>query len=132
LRFEVTAAFIIGSLIPLLATCVDYCRDGFTFSLALFRSDLPDYVAGGLLVFAGWAAVRDRSFAPVFLVLAWAYCTSMMVGSFWGQIDDTIRGETEPYNSAITVIKLALLTTSVAALMVSFRHAASAAQPRIK
>jgi len=123
LRFEVTAAFLIGGLIPLLATCVDYCRQGYAFSPGLFRSDLPDYFAGALLLFAGWAAVRARPFAPVLLVLAWAYSTSMMVGSSGSQIEDTLRGEIEPYNRAIIVVKLALLTTTVAGLIVSFRRA---------
>jgi len=123
LRFEVTAAFLLGGLIPLLATCVDFCRQGYTFSGALFRSDFADYVAGALLLFTGWAAVRARSFAPVLFVLAWAYVTSMMFGSSWGQIDDTLRGEVEPYNTAITLIKFALLATCVASLIVSFRRA---------
>jgi len=32
-----------------------------------------------------------------------------MVGSSWGQIDDTLRGEIEEYNTAIIVSKLAIL-----------------------
>jgi len=87
LRFEVLSAFAMGIVLPLLATCLEFCRQGFTLSFADVRGDLQDYLSGG------WASVRLRSFAPVLTVLAWAYFTSMMVDSSWGQIEDTLRGE---------------------------------------
>jgi hypothetical protein len=125
-RFEIVSAWIIGGLIPVLAVCLDYCRSGFSFSLAGFIGNLDDYLTGGLLIFAGWASTRARSFAPVFLVLAWAYSTSMMVDSSWGQIEDTLRGELDPYNTAVILGKLAVLSTCILSLMLSFRRAISA------
>jgi hypothetical protein len=46
----------------------------------------------------------------------------MMVPSSWGQIDDTLRGEIEPYNTAIIVSKLAILGLSVVSLTLSVRR----------
>ncbi len=122
-RFEVISAFVVGGLIPVLATCLDYGRSGFTYSAANFVGNLEDYLAGALLLFAGQVSLRVRSFAPVFLVLAWAYCTSMMFGSFWGQIEGTLRGETEAYNTFVILFKLAFLGTSAVSLVLSFRRA---------
>jgi len=121
-RFEVNSAFVVGGLL-FLATCLDYCRNGYTLSLADITGNLDDYLAGTLLLLAAWFSIRVRSFASVFLVLAWAYGTSLMVGSSWGQIHDTFRGETEPYNGAIILVKVAMLIVCVVALARSFRLA---------
>ena len=123
MRFEVISAFVIGGLIPVLATCLHFCRHGFSLSLADLTGNLPDYLAGGLLLFAAWASIPARSFAPVFLVLAWAYCTSLMASSFLGQIEDTLRGQAEPENAIIILSKLGILSASVLSLAISLRRA---------
>ena len=124
MRFEVISAFVMGTLLPFLATCLEYCRQGFKLSFADVRGDLEDYLSASLLLFAGWASVRFRSFAPALIVVAWAYFTSMMVDSSWGQIDDTLRGEIEPYNTTVIVSKLAILGFSLICLVLSVRRVA--------
>jgi hypothetical protein len=125
-RFEIASAFIMGSAIPFLATCLEYCRQGFKLSFADVRGDLQDYVASALLLSAGWAAVRQRSLAPVFSVLAWAYFTSMMFASSWGQIDDTLRGERDPLNTTVIISKLAILAVALISLVLAARRTARA------
>ena len=122
MRFEIASAFVMGVLLPFLATCLGFCRQGFTLSFADVRGDLQDYLSGALLLLAGWFSVRLRSFAPAFIILAWAYFSSMMVDSSWGQVDDTLRGEIEPYNTAIIVSKLAILMLGLVSLTLSVRR----------
>ena len=122
MRFEIGSAFAMGTVFPLLAACLHYCRRNYSFVLADFRSDFQDYLAGVLLLVAAWLSVRSRPSAPAFTVLAWAFFVSMMFGSSWGQIDDTLRGEVEPYNTAVIVFKLAILAIALVALALSVRN----------
>jgi hypothetical protein len=63
-------------------------------------------------------------YAPAFLLLAWAYCTGMMGSSFWYQLELTLRrAETEPNNMTVLLFKLALWSTCVTSLALSFRRA---------
>ena len=64
-----------------------------------------------------------RSNATIFAVLAWAYFTSLIFASSWGQIDDTLRGQAEDYNSAIIVFKLAILVVGATSLVLAYRRA---------
>jgi hypothetical protein len=79
MRFEVSSAFVIGGLVPILGTWLEYCRRGFSLSLIELAGNLDDYLAGAILLIAGWLSIRTKPFAPVYLVAAWAYCTSLMV-----------------------------------------------------
>ena len=45
-----------------------------------------------------------------------------MFGSSWGQIDDTLRGEVEPNNTAIISFKVAILAIALVALVLSVRN----------
>ena len=121
MRFEIGSAFAMGAVFPMLAACLHFCRRNYTFVLADFRTDLQDYLAGVLLLIAGWLSVRARPSARAFTVLAWSFFASMMFGSSWGQIDDTLRGEVEPYNTAIIVFKVTILAVSLVALALSVR-----------
>ena len=111
-----------GITLPLLATCLEFCRRGYRFSFAAIRGDLPDYLSGALLVIAAIASVRLRPSAPALAILAWAYFTSLMVASTWAQIDDTLRGETEPYNTWIIGFKVGILGIALISLVLSFRR----------
>jgi hypothetical protein len=83
-----------------------------------------DYLAGGLLLIAGWASVRARPWSAVFLVLAWACVTSMMNSSFWYQVEETLRGASaEPHNLLVVVVKGLLWATCLVSLVLSFRQA---------
>ncbi|MBD0327245.1 MAG: hypothetical protein ICV68_12485 [Pyrinomonadaceae bacterium] len=84
-----------------------------------------DYFAGALLLVGAWACVRARPWGGLFLVLAWAYVTGMMGGSFWSQLELTFRHViTEPNNLLVVVIKFLLWGTCVVSLVLSFQRAA--------
>jgi hypothetical protein len=69
------------------------------------------------------ASVRRRSYAPTFLVLAWAYCTGMMSSSFWGQLEEMLRGvDTEPNNLVVIFFKGAMWCVCVTSLALAFHH----------
>ena len=123
MRFEVIAAFAIGILLPVLETC----RRGISHWGVDFTTMFEDYVAGALLLVGGWASYRARPWGALFLILAWAYVTGMMGGSFWYQLEDTLRGTaSEPNNLLVVIVKFLLWGTSVASLVLSFRSASHA------
>ena len=120
MRFEVIAAFAVGLLLPVLETC----RRGIGHWGVEFTTMFEDYVAGALLLVGGWAAYQARPWGALFLVLAWAYVTGMMGGSFWYQLEDTFRGNAaEQYNLLVVIVKFLLWGTCVASLLLSFRSA---------
>ena len=126
MRFEVAAAFVVGILLPILETA----RRGISHWAVEFTTMFEDYVAGALLLIGAWAAYRQRSWGPVFLVLAWGYFTGLMSSSFWWQLEDTIRHTaTEPNNLLVLVVKLLLWTTCVVSLVVAVRRATHAHTP---
>src|SRR5262249_57457334 len=88
-------------------------RQGIMVVFAGRRGDLADFVSMALLLIAGLAAVRLSPSAPALALLAWAYFTSLMVDSTWGQLDDTLRGETEPYNTCIIAFKIGILSVAL-------------------
>lgn len=82
-----------------------------------------DYLAGALLLVGGWSAYRTNPWGALFPVVAWAWVTGMMSGSFLDQLEGTIRSIiTEPHNSLVVVIKFLLLATCVVCLVLSFRR----------
>ena len=123
MRFEVIAAFVIGTMLPVLETC----RRGIGFWAVNFTTMFEDYVAGALLLIGGWAAYRARSWGTMFLMLAWAYVTGLMSSSFWGQLEETIRQTAvEPNNALVVIVKFLLWGTCVGSLILAFRSALSA------
>jgi hypothetical protein len=117
MRFEVTAAFAIGILLPVLETC----RRGIGQWGADVTTMFEDYVAGALLLTGAWAVQRNRHWGPLFLVVAWSYVTGMMSSSFWYQLEETVRGTVaEP--AIVLVVKLLLWGTCVLALISAFRY----------
>ena len=123
MRFEVTAAFIVGALLPVLETC----RRGISHWTVEFTTMFEDYVAGALLLIGAWASYRARSWGAMFLLLAWAYFTGLMSSSFWYQLEETIRHtSSEPNNFVVIIVKFLLWATCVASLVLSFRRVARA------
>ena len=119
-RFEVIAAFAIGILLPALETC----RRGMGEWAVNFTTMFTDYLAGALLLIGAWAVYRAKPWGTLFLVVAWAWVTGMMSGSFLDQLEGTIRNTiTEPHNLLVVIVKLLLLSTSVVSLVLSFRKA---------
>ena len=123
MRFEVIAAFAIGTLLPVLETC----RRGISHWSVDFTTMFEDYVAGALLLVGGWASYRARAWSGPFLVLAWAYVAGLMGSSFWSQLEETFRQTaSEPNNLLVVIVKFLLWGTCVVALIQSFRRAARA------
>ena len=123
MRFEVVAAFALGVLIPVLETL----RRGIRYWSVEFTTMFEDYLAGALLLIAGWAAHRRRPWGATFLVLAWGYLTGLLSSSFWSQLEETLRGTaTEPHNLEVVAVKFLLWGTCIIALILSFKRASTA------
>jgi len=120
MRFQVSAAFAIGVLLPTLETC----RRGAGYWLVDATTMLEDFVAGGLLLLAAALSTRGARSAPLWMLLAWASVTAMMTTSFVDQLEVTLRGaETEPHNGVVLCIKFLLWSTCMLSLVLSFLHA---------
>ncbi len=116
MRFEVGAAYGMGISLPLLETF----RRGFSHWLENATTMADDYVAGALLLIAAWSSSAKRSYAPVLLLLGWAYISGVMFGSFWGQLESTLRGVVwEESNTTVLVFKGAIWTISVTSLILA-------------
>jgi hypothetical protein len=119
-RFETVSALVIGILLPLLETH----RRGIGHWAINFTTMFEDYVAGALLLIAGWASYRRHRWGILLLVVAWAYLSGMMGGSFWYQLEDTLRGNVaEQNNSLVVIVKFLLWSIAVISLILSFRSA---------
>jgi hypothetical protein len=119
-RFEVIAAFAVGILLPVLETC----RRGISEWSVDFTTMFTDFLAGALLLIGGWAAYRVRPWAALFLVVAWAWVTGMMSGSFLDQLEGTIRDTiTEPHNLLVLIVKFLLWAICLISLVLSFQRA---------
>ena len=122
MRFEVAAAFVLGVLLPVLETM----RRGIGFWGVDATTMLEDYLAGAVLVGAGWAAARKKRFGTPLLLVAWSGVTAMMTLSLLSQIEDTVRAEDlEPHNPLVLCGKVMLWLVCAAALTRSFRATAS-------
>jgi len=118
-RFEVTAAFAIGALLPVLETY----RRGIGYWGVEFTTMFEDYVAGALLLVGAWASYRVRPWSGTFLVLAWAYVSGLMGSSFWSQLEETLRGTaSEPDNLLVVAVKSLLWGIGVVSLILSFKN----------
>ena len=123
MRFEIAAAFVIGILLPVLETA----RRGITHWTINFTTMFEDYVAGALLLIAGWAAYTAKSWGAVFLVLAWASFSGLMTSSFVNQLEETLRQtSSEPNNLLVVAVKFLLWSVCVVSLVLSFRTATRA------
>jgi len=117
MRFEVSAAFVVGVLLPVLETC----RRGLNHWLVDSTTMLEDYLAGLLLLFAAIVSLRGKRNASLWLVLAWGSVTAMMSISFLDQLESTLRGAVlEPQNGLVFLIKFLLWGTCMLSLVLSF------------
>lgn len=81
-----------------------------------------DYLAGALLLIGAWATYRAKPWGGLFLVIAWAWVTGMMTGSFLDQLEGTSRNTiAEPHNFLVVVVKFLLLSVSILSLALSFQ-----------
>ncbi len=120
MRFEVFAAFAVGLLLPILETC----RRGVSEWSVDFTTMFTDYFAGALLLVGAWATYKSRTWGALFLVVAWAWVTSMMSLSLWDQIESSLRQTvTEPHNSSVIIVKFGLWSICLLSLVLSFKRA---------
>jgi hypothetical protein len=122
MRFEATAAAVVGILLVVLETY----RRGLAHWRVEFTTMFEDYLAGALLLAGAIADYRRRSSAPALLLTGWAWVTGMMTISFVDQVEVTARGvDLEPMNTDVLIVKFLLLSVSVVALIKSFRQVRS-------
>lgn len=127
MRFEVAAAFVIGTLLPVLETA----RRGISHWTVNFTTMFEDYLGGALLLIGAWAAYRERPWGAIFLALAWGSISGLMTSSTIGQIEETLRqAPSEPNNMLVVVVKLLLWTTCVVSVVLAFRRAIQAPTPK--
>ena len=120
MRFEANAAFAIGLTLPLLETC----RRGMSEWTVDFTTMFTDFLAGALLLVGWWAVYRAKAWGPLFLILAWAWLTGLMTGSFLDQLEGTIRNTIdEPHNPLVLAVKFLLFAVSAVSLVLSFKSA---------
>lgn len=118
MRFEANAALAIGVILPLLETC----RRGMSEWTVDFTTMFTDYLAGALLLVGSWAVYRAKAWGPLFLILAWAWLTGLMTGSFLDQLEGTIRNTIdEPHNPLVLIVKFLLFAVSAVSLVLSFK-----------
>jgi len=120
-RFEVTAAYATGVLLPLLETA----RRRTHFE------DIPsyvdDYLVGALLLWGAWAVTSRHTYGPYLLAAAWGVLCGGMWGSFFSQLRATSDVSGLP-NEIVVVVKGAVFL--VALIAVSLSIARAAATPR--
>ena len=89
-----------------------------------FTTMFTDFLAGALLLVGWWAVYRAKAWGPLFLILAWAWLTGLMTGSFLDQLEGTIRNTIdEPHNPLVMVVKFLLFAVSAVSLVLSFKSA---------
>lgn len=118
IRFEHAAAYAMGVGLPVLETL----RRRTNFET--ISGYVDDYIAGGLLLYAAFAASRGRRSGPVLLVIAWAVLCGGLYGSFFGQLESGGARDVGGLPKLVVVaIKGGLYAVALVALAFSARTA---------
>ena len=121
MRFEAKAALVLGILLPVLETY----RRGLSYWRVEFTTMFEDYLAGALLLIAGWAAYGRHPLRAPLLLVAWTWLTGLVTISVVDHVEVTIHGvDLEPQNTDVLIVKLMLLALGAAALLRSFSDVA--------
>ncbi|NNL67964.1 MAG: hypothetical protein HKP30_17075 [Myxococcales bacterium] len=119
MRFEVASAFVLGAALPILETV----RRGLGFENV--TTVVEDYLAGALLLTAGWASLRRLRAAPIFLVIAWAMLAGGLFPSFFGHLEAILRNEVSGSREVtIVAVKAVLYAICLASLLKASKAAA--------
>jgi hypothetical protein len=122
-RFEVLTAFLLGLAIPVLETL----RRGLGFEDV--TTLVEDYVVGALLLLAAGAVRAGRRHGPLLLVVAWAALAGGLFPSFFGHLEDLLRGtRAGPREAVIVAVKGLLYAICLVSLVRSARALSGAAR----
>jgi len=116
MRFEVASAHAMGIALPVLETL----RRRTNFET--ISGYVDDFIAGGLLLYAGRLAAKGRPQGPVLLAVAWAVLCGGLYGSFFGQLGREADVSGLP-NPVVVAVKGALFAWALLALSRSVRFA---------
>jgi hypothetical protein len=116
-RFEVVAAFCLGSALPVL----EVCRRRTNFS------DIPgyidDFIVGALLLFAARSVVRERPYGRALLIAAWGILCGGLWSSFFGQLYNPNSHDISGLpNSVVVIFKLLVYFIAIICLVLSIRR----------
>jgi len=118
MRFELAAAYGMGVVLPLL----EALRRRTNFET--ISGYVDDFIAGGLLLYAGRAVSRGKPSGPVLLVAAWAVLCGGLYGSFFYQLEsESSRDVSGLANTTVVLIKGLLYAVALVGLVLSVRAA---------
>jgi len=118
MRFELAAAYGMGVVLPLL----EVLRRRTNFET--ISGYVDDFIAGGLLLYAGRAVSRGKPSGPVLLVAAWAVLCGGLYGSFFYQLEsEASRDVSGLANTTVLLIKGLLYAVALVGLVLSVRAA---------
>ena len=124
MRFEVLTAFLLGLAIPVLETV----RRGLGFEDV--TTLVEDYVVGALLLLAAGAVRAGRRPGPLLLVVAWAALAGGLFPSFFGHLEDLLRGKRAgPREAWIVAVKGVIYAVCLVSLVRSARALTGAPAP---
>jgi hypothetical protein len=106
-------------LLPILETI----RRGFSYWSVNFTTMFEDYFAGIALLAAALGTMARARWAPGWMIVTWSGTTFMMLSSTVNQVERQLRGDLEPHNMTVLLIKLLLTAASAYALWRSLRAA---------
>ena len=120
IQFSRWLAIIGGVVIPLLETVRRWSTWQQT-PAQLF----DDYILGAFLLFGAWRVSKDVRSGQRFLAAAWAFACGLGYYSFFGQLDNLRRGQSDPAPVAsewVLLIKGIAWGLAILALIVSLRR----------
>ena len=118
MRFEVGAAYAMGTLLPLL----EVLRRKTDFTN--FHSYIDDFIVGALLIYAARSVTQHKRRGPVLLCVAWAILSGGLYNSFFWQLSRTETLDVGGLpNSTVVLIKGVLYAIALAGLFLSTRSA---------
>ena len=123
-RFELTAAYIMGILLPIL----EVFRRSTNFENV--ESHVDDFIAGGLLLFAAVSVSRQRPYGPSLLAGAWGVVCGGFYGSFFAQLRATAPLDISGLpNAVVAVVKGVIFATAILAFVCSIAGRSHAPKP---
>jgi hypothetical protein len=116
MRFEVTSAYVMGIMLPIL----EVIRRRTNFD------DIPayvdDFLIGAFLLYAARSVTLQKPSGRVLLVAAWAALCGGLYGSFFGQLQKStdVSGFS---NALVILVKGVLYVIAIASLIAAVRSA---------